>query len=72
MVDKDSLRKFWFKKIEDLHNAAEQKSPQLECATLCTARCCPQFKASKPPGYIVSHVAIMLPFEMEYIFEKTG
>jgi len=44
----------------------------LGCATRCTARCCPQAAAVKDSAYAVGHVAIMLPFEMEYILSKTN
>ncbi len=70
-MDKNSLRKFWFEKLEQLHSQAQKLPSQLDCASLCTARCCPQAKAQKSSDYAIGHVAIMLPFEMEYILEKT-
>jgi len=65
------LHTIWLQRIESLHQATTKKRAKLECAPLCTARCCPQARALKDPDYAVGHVAIMLPFEMEYILSKT-
>jgi len=67
-----TLRTTWFQRIEYLHQASTENAG-LECATRCTtARCCPQAIARKDPTYAVGHVAIMLPFEMEYILPQTN
>ena len=65
-----ALQATWFQRIEHLHEAANG-SAGLECASQCTARCCPQSIARRDPAYAVGHVAIMLPFEMEYILSRT-
>lgn len=66
-----SLQDSWFQRIESLHKSATKEKDTLECASLCTARCCPQATAFKDPDYAIGHVAIMLPFEKEYILAKT-
>ncbi len=67
-----ALRAAWFTRIEQLHQTTTENAG-LECAARCaTARCCPQAIAMKDPAYAVGHVAIMLPFEMEYILPKTN
>jgi Fe-S-cluster containining protein len=66
------LRAEWFRRLEALGRATAGDSG-LECASRCTGRCCPhEAMATREPAYTVSHVAIMLPFEMEYIIEETG
>jgi len=70
-VPTDALREVWFRRIETVHQAAAGDSG-LECASLCTGRCCPQAMASRDPDYQVGHVAIMLPFEFEYLVARTG
>jgi Fe-S-cluster containining protein len=64
------LQRSWFDRIERLHRAASGDAG-LECSTRCTARCCPQAIATRNPGYAVGHVAILLPFELEYILART-
>ncbi len=64
-----TLRETWFRRIEKLHQAPTEGAG-LECASRCTARCCPQAIASRELDYAVGHVAILLPFEMEYILSK--
>lgn len=67
-----ALQAEWFERLETLHQRTVGESG-LACATRCTARCCPHAAmAAQPPAYTVSHVAIMLPFEMEYLQVKTG
>jgi len=66
-----ALRTMWFQIIENLHKSITEKSG-LECATRCSAYCCPKPKTPKNISKAVGHVAIMLPFEMEYILSKTG
>ena len=66
------LRTEWFRRLDALGGATAGESG-LECAWLCTGRCCPHAAmATREPAYTVSHVAIMLPFEMEYIIARTG
>lgn len=66
-----TLQDGWFKRISHLHQIITEDA-EMECATRCTARCCPQAIAIKDPDYAVGHVAIMLPFEMEFILSKTN
>jgi len=66
-----SLSTNWFQLIEKLHHSITEKSA-LECATRCNARCCPKSRSSKRDNAAVGHVAIMLPFEREYILSKTN
>ncbi|MBC8445566.1 MAG: YkgJ family cysteine cluster protein [Chloroflexi bacterium] len=62
----------WFRRLDALGGATAGESG-LKCASLCTGRCCPHAAmATREPAYTVSHVAIMLPFEMEYIVARTG
>jgi len=65
------LQAEWFERLETLHQRTAGESG-LDCAARCTARCCPHAAmATQSPAYTVSHVAIMLPFEMEYILAQT-
>lgn len=67
-----TLQTEWFERLETLRHRTTGESG-LACATRCTARCCPHAAmATQPPAYTVSHVMIMLPFEMEYILARTG
>ncbi|HNT74414.1 MAG TPA: YkgJ family cysteine cluster protein [Anaerolineae bacterium] len=67
-----ALQAAWWQRLEKLHQRAEGASG-LACAARCTARCCPHAAmATQPPAYTVSHVMIMLPFEMDYILAKTA
>jgi Fe-S-cluster containining protein len=73
-VEVDTISTFrtaWFERLEYLHQITTENSG-LECASRCTARCCPQSVASIDPADAVGHVAIMLPFEMEYLISKTN
>jgi Fe-S-cluster containining protein len=65
IADDSSVRSAWFQQIEILHQSITELS-NLECATRCSARCCPKAKESTPVG----HIAIMLPFEREYVLSK--
>ena len=68
-AESPSVRATWFQQIETLHQSITKPS-NLECATRCSARCCPKVKQSTPAAEPVGHVAIMLPFEREYILSK--
>jgi len=66
------LRVEWFRRLEALGRATAGETG-LECAARCTGRCCPHAAmATREPAYTVSHVVIMLPFEMEYVIAQTG
>ena len=66
-----TLSTTWFQRIENLHQSVPKNSG-LECATRCSARCCPKLKSPKNTANAVGHVAIMLPFELEYILSITN
>ena len=66
------LKQAWIPLIQDLHQATTKENADLQCASLCTARCCPQVRSHQDPNYAVGHVAIMLPFELEYICDQTN
>jgi Fe-S-cluster containining protein len=66
------LQAEWLHRLEALSEAAAGEA-DLECAARCTGRCCPHAAmAAREPAYTVSHVAILLPFEMEYIVARSG
>lgn len=66
------LQTEWFRRLEALRVVTAGETG-LECATRCTGRCCPHAAmATRGPAYTVSRVAILLPFEMEYIVAHTG
>jgi len=67
----NTLREARIERIEAKHEATSGNAG-LECATRCTARCCPQAMASRDPAYQVGHVAIMMPFELEYLSSRTN
>ncbi|PLX80000.1 MAG: hypothetical protein C0616_09450 [Desulfuromonas sp.] len=69
--DVAALRSAWFQRIDHLQQIVTENAG-LECATRCTARCCPKSTAIQDPAQAVGHVAIMLPFEREYLLAKTG
>ena len=66
-----ALRSEWFARLERTYQSIKEPSG-LECATRCNARCCPKTKSSANTKDAVGHVAIMLPFELEYIVEKAS
>jgi len=67
----ENLKRSWIALIQKLHQATTKENANLQCASLCTARCCPQARSRHDPNYAVGHVAIMLPFELEYLCEQT-
>jgi len=69
---RSQLQAEWFRRLESMGKATTGEA-MLDCAALCTGRCCPHAAmATREPAYTVSPVAIMLPFEMEYIIAQTG
>jgi len=70
----DRLKKEWFERL-DLILSRDNTIPasNLKCLELCEARCCPRVgMRSMASGQIASPVVVLLPFEMEYLLEKTG
>lgn len=69
----ETLKKEWFQRLEHLLADKTIPSSNLKCLDLCEARCCPRAgMRTLPAEKIASPVVVLLPFEMEYIIEKTG
>lgn len=68
-----TLKLEWFKRFDYLLASKTTPFSNLKCLELCEARCCPRV-GMRPmsPDKIASPVVVLLPFEMEYIIEKTG
>ncbi len=69
-----SLKTEWFQRFDRIlsHNKAVACS-DLKCLELCEAHCCPHAKMRQmPPEEIASPIVVFLPFEMEYLIEKSG
>jgi Fe-S-cluster containining protein len=69
----NTLKLEWFKRFDQLLSDTSVPASGLKCLELCEARCCPRV-GMRPmnPEQIASPVVVLLPFEMEYIIEKTG
>ncbi len=77
MPQQDSLEKLkqeWFARLARLNSLCRALPPTgLQCLTHCSALCCPRIQMrTMPLEQIASPVVVLLPFEMEYIVEKTG
>ena len=70
----DRLKKEWFERLDLILSRDNTIPPSgLKCLELCEARCCPRAgMRSLSPEKIASPVVVLLPFEMEYLLEKTG
>jgi len=70
----ETLKTEWFERFDRILNDGRQvPSSNLKCLELCQARCCPRVgMRSMPAAEIASPVVVLLPFEMEYLIEKTG
>ncbi len=70
----EDLKREWFDRFDGiLKREKTLPSSQLKCLELCQARCCPRAgMRHMQAGEIASPVVVLLPFEMEYIIEKTG
>ena len=69
-----NLKTEWFQRFDRIlsHNKTFACS-NLKCLELCEARCCPHAKMRRmPPEEIASPIVVLLPFEMEYLIEKSG
>lgn len=68
------LKQEWFRRFDEiLDNSKIIPRSGLKCLDLCQARCCPRVgMRSMPADHIASPVVVLLPFEMEYLIEKTG
>ncbi len=70
----DQLRSEWFKRFDQIVEYNKNlPSSNLQCLELCQARCCPRVgMRAMDARQIASPVVVLLPFEMEYIINKTG
>jgi Fe-S-cluster containining protein len=67
------LKQEWFARFDKLLANKTLPSSNLKCLELCEARCCPRAgMRAMQPEQIASPIVVLLPFEMEYIIEKTG
>jgi Fe-S-cluster containining protein len=70
----EKLKTEWFAPLgRILKREYTTPSSSLKCLELCQAHCCPHIAMrSMQAGQIASAVVVLLPFEMEYLMEKTG
>jgi Fe-S-cluster containining protein len=70
----DQLKSGWFERLERIIETSKTlPSSDLKCIELCPQRCCPRPELRlKPPHEVTSSIVVLLPFEMEYLIEKTG
>ncbi len=68
------LKAEWFQRFDRiLYKDDTLPSSNLKCLELCQARCCPRVgMRNAPANEVASPVVVLLPFEMEFIMEKTG
>lgn len=71
---KINLQAEWFARLEQiLERTRAAPGSNLKCLEMCQARCCPRVgMRSMKDGEIASPVVVLLPFEMEFLIEKTG
>ena len=69
-----TLKTEWFERFNRiLDDSKTVPSSNLKCLDLCQARCCPRVgMRAMQVAEIASPVVVLLPFEMEYLIEKTG
>ena len=70
----ERLKAEWFIRFDQiLENRKTIPSSNLKCLKLCQARCCPRVGMREMTNNeIASPVVVLLPFEMEYLIQKTG
>ena len=69
----ERMKREWFERFEKIIADRKMPSSNLKCLELCQARCCPRVgMRTMPPEEIGSPLVVLLPFEMEFIIEKTG
>ena len=68
------LKAEWFLRFDQiLDDSKTIPSSNLKCLELCQARCCPRVGMRQmQTSILASPVVVLLPFEMEYLIEKTG
>lgn len=69
----ERMKTEWFERFEKIIFDRNIPSGNLKCLELCEARCCPRVgMRTMPLEEIGSPLVVLLPFEMEFIIEKTG
>jgi len=70
----ERLKQDWFQRFDEiLDNSKTIPLSGLKCLDLCEARCCPRVgMRGMQSEELASPVVVLLPFEMEYLIEKTG
>ncbi len=70
----EQLKQEWFERFDRILKREKTiPSSNLKCLEMCQARCCPRVGMRQmQAGQIASPIVVLLPFEMEYILEKTG
>lgn len=70
----ERLKAEWFLRFDQiLDDSKTIPSSNLKCLDLCQARCCPRVGMRQmESSEIASPVVVFLPFELEYLIEKTG
>jgi Fe-S-cluster containining protein len=68
------LKAEWFQRFDRILSHHETiPHSNLRCLELCEARCCPRIGMRQMPSEkIASPIVVLLPFEMEYLIEKSG
>lgn len=68
------LKSEWFERLDRIIAASKTlPSSDLKCIELCHQRCCPRPELRlKSSHEVMSSIVVLLPFEMEYLMEKTG
>ena len=68
------LKEEWFGRFDRIIAASKTLgSSELKCIEQCTQRCCPRVDLRrKQPREVASSIVVLLPFEMEYLIDKTG
>jgi Fe-S-cluster containining protein len=69
-----ALKAEWFERFDQiLDDRKTIPSSNMKCIEMCQARCCPRAgMRTLPEREIASPIVVLLPFEMEYLIEKTG
>ena len=69
-----TLKAEWFERFDQiLDDSKTIPASNMKCLELCQARCCPRAGMRNLPAHeIASPIVVLLPFEMEYLIEKTG
>ena len=68
------LKSEWFERLDGIVDRSKTiPSSNLKCIELCQQRCCPRVELrQKPPHEVSNSIVVLLPFEMEYLMERTG